>query len=539
MLAFALALAFSAAPATASPAGTISTSTSTTTVNPGALPPPTLPWRCRRWNGTTCNAADRQNTANKQLMILGSGFAAADESAYWSTFDRVINLMTQSASAGTTWSVQKRDQLLFIGYFIPSTAIGTKTALFGASLPKHPIRGYATSLDQSAVYKKVQDLTAEISYLKPIGVAVVFNSFQDGVTANAAPPTVIGKPFGVAKWQIIDLDQRGAYLPVHELGHASMNFLDEYVEKGFDDLNIAQLDVLTPLALLDGTWGGILNTIADIFGVYDMRISEILANNGSDNIATRSIPATVDTPGFAKESYKYEGGMFFGRGTWHMAGANVMNGNRVQRGPDDIFGFSHSPAQNAVVQEAFGATPHRPNDRLRNTGPTNGWPSALGSETKVMIFDGDKLHHFHPTRTYTVQVGWWEREWHTCWKWDVFPYPCSTDTWRVAEKTAWAAERKIELKATAAYGLASLLQGAVCAFGIQEIKSGEGTIRLCDQSVAQLSSAFLPTIVFRLPYQEIKVPASQWFTKYYWRFHTDNGVHVSGNTGWSSFYRTF
>jgi hypothetical protein len=410
--------------------------------------------------------------------------------------------------------------------------------MFKASIPAHPIRGMALSLDQASVYAKITALTAEISNLRPMSVGVLFKSDLDNVTANAAPPSVIGKPFGVAKFTTFDLHDRRAYLPVHELAHAGLNFLDEYVEGGFEDLNISQIDVLTPLALFDSTWGGFVNSVADLLGIFDMRLSEILANNGSDNIATRKQPATVDTPGFSKEQYIYEGGMFFGRGTWHMQGDNIMDGGSVERGPGDKFAYAHSPAQQAVVHEAFGATAHRPNDRLRNAGPSSSWPSALGSETKVMLFDGDKLHHWHPTRTYNVQVGWYERKWKTCWALFI-PYPCSEDVWRVAERTSWAAERKIELRATAAYGLTSLLQKVVCALGVNEIKSGNDTFRICDQGVEAITSAFLPTIVWRLPYQEVKVPASQWFTKYYYRFRTDNGTHVSGYTGWSTFIRTF
>jgi hypothetical protein len=42
-----------------------------------------------------------------------------------------------------------------------------------------------------------------------------------------------------------------------------------------------------------------------------------------------------------------------------------------------------------------------------------------------------------------------------------------------------------------------------------------------------------------MPYEETDVPASQWFTTYWWRFKTWNGSAWSNNTGWSSFYRSF
>ncbi len=493
-------------------------------------------WKCKKWDGTSCTPADRSNPANRQIVFLSTGFSDDEQQAFWTDYDRMIGMMTNNV--GNTWSAMKKDQILYIGYFVSGGALGTDTAAFKAKVSEHPIRGHALTLDQASVYTKIDQLRGEISDLKPMAVGVLFNSYADDVTANASPPSVVGKPYGVARWTRYDLDDRGGYIASHELAHAGLNFLDEYVEDGFQDINIRSLDVLTPLALLDNTWGGILSSIANLFQVFDMRLSDILSNNGSDNMATERIPGTVYTSGFARETYEYEGGMFFGRGTWHMRGNNLMNSGNVVRGPGDDFGFDHSPAQRAVVHEAFGATAHRPNDRLRNAGPNSGWPSAWGSTTKVMLFDGDKLHHFHPTRTYTVQVGWYEREWHTCWALFI-PYPCSTDEWRVAEKTVWSGERRVTLTVTAAYGLASLLQKAACAAGINEISSNGGTFRLCDQSLSEITGAFIPTIVWRLPYQEVSVPASQWMTKYYWRFRTYNGAHTSGWTGWSTFVRTF
>src|SRR6266496_3904440 len=44
----------------------------------------------------------------------------------------------------------------------------------------------------------------------------------------------------------------------------------------------------------------------------------------------------------------------------------------------------------------------------------------------------DKLDHFQGTQYYVVQVGWWERTWHTCWA-SIFPYPCYTYNWRTAQ----------------------------------------------------------------------------------------------------------
>ena len=495
-------------------------------------------WKCVHANGQSCAAGELTNPWFKQVFLTSAGFADAERNDFWSEFDRIVSMMT--TQAGNVWSVQERDRLLFVGYFVAGGALGAPDAAFGASIARHPIRGYATSLSQAAVYAKIDSIkTNEIHGLAPFTAGVLFNSFQTPVTANAAPPSFVQRAFGVAKFTRADLNERGAYITTHELAHAGLNFLDEYVESGFEDLNMRQIDVATPLALFDWTWGGFINAISDLLGVYDYNISEILAANGNDNIALSSWPATVWTPGYGSEYYAWEGGMFFGRGTYHMSGDNLMNGNTVVRGDGDRFAFAHSGSQQRVVNQAFWGGAGRPNDRLRNAGPKNGWPLALGSSTHVMLYDGDKNHHLQPTRSYSVQVGWYDRVWKTCWAGFV-PYPCYDDVWRTAQNTAFPSTRQINLKLSSLYGLANLAQQLTCAVGINEIpKSDGGTIRLCDQDLSTLANQFLPTITFAVPYQDVEVPASQWFTTYWWRFSSNNGYVQSGWTGWSSFYRSF
>jgi hypothetical protein len=492
-------------------------------------------WKCVHWNHTPCSSTEMANPWYRQVLILASGFQDADYDVYWSEFDRVVDMMT---NAGTVWSTQKRDQLLFFGYFTVGGALNTDTATFGGAVNPHPIRGFALTLSNDAVYNQVDNvIRKEITHLHPLGVGVLFNTFQTGVTANAAPPSFTGRAYGVAKFTREDLNERGSYITSHEMAHASMNFLDEYVEAGLENLNIRSLDALTPLALFDWTWSGLGDALADAFGIYDYNISEILANNGNVNIALSSWPATVG--GGQQFSFPYEHGMFFGRGTFHAAGMNLMNSNSSMRAGDDGFGFAHSAPQQNLIDVAFTNNITRANDRLRNAGPKNGWPLALGSTTHVMLFDGDKLNHFQPTTFYDVQVGWYDRQWHTCW-WGPFPYACYDDVWKTAETYVLPADRSIDLKASVLYGLTGLVQDVACAVGFTEIKKPDGGVfKICDQSLDTVATAFLPTFKFHMPYQDVDVPADQWFTTYWWRFRTCNGQLYSGMTGWSSFYRSF
>lgn len=494
-------------------------------------------WRCVKTNGSACTAADIANPAYRHIVIPSTGFnGSAGKQAFYDDLSFAISLMTDPASAGTSWTAQKRDKILWFGFYTAGGDLGTDQATFKAAISPHPIRGYATNLDQNAVYQWMEQQRATIPNLKPLAVAVFYNSFQEEVTANAAPPSVVGKPYGVCKFTRIDLTERGAYVPTHELAHAGLNFLDEYVEAGFQDSNIRLLDYLTPLVLLDASWRGLSDAIANVMQVYSYQISEILSHNGSDNMTVSRFPATVIGEGYVGQDYQYEGGMFFGRGTFHMRGNNLMNGERVMRGADDSFDFAHSPAQQLVIKQAFGEGPQRPNDRLRSAGPNTDWHMSFGSTTRLMTFDADKLHHFQPTRRYDVQIGWYEREWKTCW-WGPFPYPCHTDVWRVAERSVVPDNRGITLSLTAGFGLAWLMQRVVCAFGINEIEASGGSFKLCEQSLEEISQSYVPTVTFRLPYQDIDAPAAQMFTTYHWRFRTRNDRYTSQWTGWSTFRR--
>jgi hypothetical protein len=495
-------------------------------------------WKCVHADGTSCAAGDLTNGWFKQVFITSTGFEEPERNDFWNEFDRIVGFMS---NGGGVWSTQERDRMIFVGYFTPGGPLGSDGAAFGGKIAVHPIRGYATSLSQQAVYDKIAEIaTYEIGGLQPFTAGVLFNSYQTPVTANAAPPSFVQRPFGVAKFTRADLNQRGVYITTHELAHAGLNFLDEYVEHGFENLSIRQLDVLTPLALFDWTWGGFVSAISDLLGVYDYDLSEILAANGNDNIALTPWPATVWTPGYWGEYYAYEHGMFFGRGTFHMAGKNLMNSDYLARGNDDGFDFAHSGAQQRVVNQAFWGGAGRPNDRIRNAGPKNGWPGVFGSSTHVMLYDGDKHHHFQPTRSYTVQVGWYDRVWRTCWA-AIVPYPCYDDVWRTAQTTVAPANRSIDLQMSSLYGLATLAQSAVCAVGITEIPKNDGSgqsFKLCEQDLSTIANNFLPTVTFSVPYQDVEVPASQWWTTYWWRFSTNNGWVQSGWTGWSSFYRS-
>ncbi len=495
-------------------------------------------WRCEHYNHAVCASGDLTNKNLKQVLILSAGFQTSESATFWSAFEQMIDEVSGSA-AGSVWTVQKKNNIIYIGYFTGGDELGTAGAFAGAEVLMHPIRpGYGLTLTQDAVYDKINQIaSSEIGGLSPFSAGAIFNTHASPVTANAAPPSLVRQPFGVSKFTLDDVTT--PYVPSHELAHAGLNYLDEYTESGLQNLNPKSLDVITPLFQLDGTWPGFVAAISNLFGVYSVKFSEILVNNGSENMTTSQWPSTVGTNGYTPDEYLYQGGMFFGQGTWHEKGANLMNSNTQVDGPDDGFAYAHSPAQQRSIDIAFGDySKTRPNDRLVNAGPEDGWPLVFGSDTHIMMQDADKHHHFQATKSYNVQVGWYERDWSVCWAW-IVPYPCYQDNWKVAQTSVAPTARSINLKMTFAWTLITTVQDILADIGYCEINTEDGQkFNLCENSLSSVTDAFLPTTTFDLPYQDADVPATQWMTTYYWRFATDNGYWNSGWTAWSSFFRS-
>lgn len=492
-------------------------------------------WECWRGDSRACSAADLADSAFRQILVMPTGYAETEREAFWGDFELLV---ADASNVGSVWSTQKKDRILYVGYFVGGGALGTPESTFGGAVLPHPVRDYALTLSLDAVIAKVNEIKAsEIPELRPMGVAILFNDSSHHGADNASPPSFVGKAYGVARLTRGDL--QGGYITSHELAHAALNFLDEYVEDGFENLSIRTLDALTPLLLQDASRHGRPRAVSDRLGAYDYNLSEILANNGNDNIATSPLPSTVTSPISEPVSFPYEGGMLFGRGTFHAAGNNLMNSDHVMRADDDGFAFAHSASQQQLIDTAFGASPSRANDRLRNAGPKHGWPGTLGSTSTVLMFDGDKNHQFHPTQRYVVQVGWYERVWTICGQGSRL-HACATRQWRTAQKTVQPTAGTIDLKASSLYGLANLVQLLLCDLGVMEVPQPNGPdFRLCERLLGDVDVDFLPTFTFRTPYEETTVPTTQWFTTYYWRFSTDNGYAASGWTGWSSFYRSF
>ena len=512
---------------------------------PGFVAAPTVPvnvmpqtrW-CVSGDGATCTLSASWDFGDfRQILVLPAGYRAEDEGLFREDFDTLVERMSNEGRE--TFTSVHRDLFLYVGAWIPGASLASGEANFGARIAKHPLRGKALSIASAEVFGAVEDLQAENAAVEPFGVVILFNTNEEDITENAISPGYTEKGYGIANVTRASLGD--AYVGIHELAHAALNFQDEYVENGFAEMNIRSLDVLTPFVLFDGSWGSWVDAVQNLTGVFSVAVSEVLAAGGNDNIDVTKYPSRVATSGVAGNAYEYEGGMFFGRGTWHDRGDNIMNSDVVMRSADDGFAFAHSASQRGVVQQAMEkpAVAARPNDRIRNAGPLKPWGVSWGSSVRALMFDADKHHAFHPTVAYDVQVSWDERTWDVCYQWGFIPYPCYEEERRTVQKKVAPGKRYLNLKTSKLKGLASLVQRTLCSVGITEIGSGGASVDLCSMSVDEMMSTTLPAIRFPMPYQDVSIPTDQKMTKYKWRFRTTNGTFASGWTGWASFYKVF
>jgi hypothetical protein len=494
-------------------------------------------WRCRTFDNRACSSADFADPNKRHLVIASAGFSDRERADFWAELDRV-RVALVGDGAGAVWSRQKKEQLLFFGWFSGGASLPTPEApidpnvALGARVAKNPFRGFSLAIDSERVKSFVdKDLSRAIPSIRPMAIGVVLNSMQPDVTATAIMGGLIQRPWGIGTMTREHLRSNASYIASHELAHAGLNFADEYVEAGFEDLSIKQLDIVTPLALLDASWGGIKDALGAVTGNYSWRTSEILGHNGYVNVTTETNPSTVATRGFTADPYPFEGGFFFGKGTYRPAGKNVMNDSDNPQSPEDGFAMAHSPVQQRVVDARFGAGPLRPNDFLRAAGPHKSIIN-IGSTT-AMMFDGHKTSLSQPTVAYEIEVGWTERSVHVC-RNGLLPTLCTDAEWKTAKKRVVPDPRTVDVKASLGYGSVRLLHKIACRLGLDPKLAGVDACKLDFDETAGtvLSSAVLP-----VPYQTVEIPHVGGLLnplgKAKWRFRTDNGKQLSEWTAWS------
>ena len=471
----------------------------------------------------------------KQILLVPVGYQAHEKGRFELDVERFVFAMSETDP--NIYSRRYINNLLYVSMWMPDSGLESQQTNFDAKLQAHPTRRFMATANQSKVLAFTDRLMRE-EWVRPVAVNLIYNfdSPLEEAAASAVTPNFLQRPYGIAK--IMRNDLNNTYVAPHEVAHAALNFLDEYTEQGMENINIRTLDVLTPLVVLDGSLDAFFRALKNVLGVYSYRISEVLAANGNENLDVVSQPNRVGQSGAASPNFDYEGGMFFGRGTYHQRGRNMMNGNNASKGPDDGFAMTHSTNQNNLIDAYFANRSYRANDRLRLVGPFGTWGSQFGSNTQVVFFDADKNHRVQPTQTYEVQVGYYSRDWKVCWA-AIIPYPCYDNRWTAYTRNAVAAVETLSLETSAAYAVAQLAQRAFCGLGLSSLVSLPNGLDLCSQSIESLANGFLPAWRFVTPYQTMAVELPQAFSTYYFRVRSYNGQWHSNFTGWGSFQRVF
>ncbi|MBF0104219.1 MAG: hypothetical protein HQM16_02720 [Deltaproteobacteria bacterium] len=521
---------------------------------------------CFVGNGEKCSDVELEDALNyKQVIVLPAGYTADHKKRFYSDLAKVVEGMTYGSQ--NIFGYEYQENILYYGIWLPGGTLGSNDVNFDAKISEHFSRANALTISPELVIEAIEDLQADTDdRIDPWAVLVIYNTNQTGVTATASTPVTTKSTshagFGIARVTRAHLfnsyNNSSAYTVMHELGHAGLGFVDEYVEQGFEDMNIQSVDAISNLAFFDASWGDFVHAAQTIVDMYDYRISEVLADNATLNISTTKYPSRVTTNYYRKINYECEGGMFFGRGTWHDSGNNFMNTGRVNRTSStsgclaDRFGFDHSPAQMQVIEQTFNSpgTAARPNDRIRTAGPNTNWLPVLGGSVKGLIFDADKNNHLHPTTSYDVQIGWFATK--TCYKKILgvnVPYPCGK-VWKSVSKTVYPRERYIDLDTSALVGFSSVLHGMICTLGLDAFVPESSGISICNLSADELLDDLVPVMKFDVPYQEFtiqtpegttlgNIATGEFATTYYWQFRTNNGTYTSGYTEWDSFKRYF
>ncbi len=437
------------------------------------------------------------------------------------------------------WSVLQRERLLYLTYWVEGAPLGDpdNPAAFNARLKANFLRPGDQFLryDIELVESLTSELQAACTGLDPLAVVTLFevSGFIGGKSPNATLPGRSGRPYGMIGFanSVLDnqsgyLDGQLGYLGAHEVGHAAMNWGDEYLEGALKNTHVKDIDIFTPFLI----WGQGPDVLLSILGVYPMRMSEILYANGQDNVSVTEYPARVSSGSalVGSEEFLHEGA-YFGGGLYRYEQEGVMG--------HDYFALNLTPPQTRLMNTAFGTGPVRANDRLVNAGPPSGFGLHHGSPLKLMLFDEDKNHQFHPTQSYDVQVEWTEAYWNVCQMtgWPFWYYYCIETESKSFEKTFTATRNKVNMDDSDLWSLGVWVVDLLCwSSGSFDLFG----VNVCDTGgLNGAGEALGAGRDIYLPYQELYVPTPTPRQNYYWRFRSNNGTETSGWTGWSRVYR--
>ena len=491
----------------------------------------------------------------RQVLILATGYAAND---YKQFLDDIVKLVSRLGNMPkTVYTSQHRDRIVYLVYWQPGGTFRIGNANYGARISTHPVQKSKKGLVLSNRRLELEGVTGAARVLQttvPMAVVVLYNYGNNDAAAFSAPSMVTGQTYGVVRMTRSHLKtDEGVYMTMRRLAHASMQFMDESTQPQLDRFDIHNIDARSRGIGLTDTWDAYFKKMKNIIGQYDWRISDIIANNGAENVTTRSMPATVYTADHSTTDFTLEGGAFFGKGTWRHTGDNLMNNDRTSpnhpiKPTGDRFAFAHSPSQQNTLKTVFEPPQEasRPNNRLRNSGPLQDSVPVWGSQVRVMLHDGDKNHRWHPTKEYEVQVMWHAKEYETfpagikdlITNKDLFVPYVAKATKQTISRRFKNRTRTLNIRNVLLSGGATFMRELLIAHGVTEIPIDNKYIyNIFELSTEEITEGSLPPLLWDAPYQDIPIVAPNVNTTYYWRFRTLNSWGWSGWTSWAQFKR--
>ncbi|MBW2713332.1 MAG: hypothetical protein JRC77_06225, partial [Deltaproteobacteria bacterium] len=411
-----------------------------------------------------------------------------------------------------TWGVLHRDKLLYFTYWVPGGTLGSPDAAFNGRMGDEADSMITADNDQ--MYATVDGLISACSGLDPMAAVALFDirDREGYARSNATFPGLHKYSYGLAR--IANARIVFGDIGAHEIGHAGLNWGDEYVDSEYENLHVAEVDILTSFYI----WDRGPDVLLSLLGIYPYRMSEVFYANGKDNVSTVPNPGRVSALGGPPSEPLLHEGAWYGGGLFRHAQPSLMNNG---------WALNQSPPQTRQVNMAFGVGPGRVNDRLVNAGPPSGYWLHTGPELRLMFYDEDKNHLFHPTESYDVQLFWTEARWATCQMtgWPFWFYPCIQTQSKFVQKTVAATPNKVNLDNSDLWAFGVWVVDLVCGVSDTFVLGGTD---MCTEEMSATGNSDT-----YLPYQDITVPTPTPHQNYYWRFRSDNGNFRSGWTNWS------
>ncbi len=473
------------------------------------FPPLQLSSWCQLGNGKTCNWGE----VNLNIAVLPAGYSVDDYQLFVADYKRLVSLL--SSIDAPVFTSQYKQRIAYHGRWIPGGEVGSTSANFRAEITSVENLGKFLTLNQSMLSKKIGEFSF-YNLRNPYNldaVVVIYKTAVEDVRPLSTPAQFTKRNYGIMR--ISSQQLSNGYIVSHEIGHAALNFLDEYSETGLGTDNITDLVIDPGLTRYDSIISLLIGKYPKFYEMYPLNFAEILADNGTRNTQTQILP--LDVP------FSAEGAALFEQGVYHSPDPSIM-------GRDESFSLEHNQAQTDVIEQTFGFSSKKSNNRVKAIGPIDIWSKTSdGKIIPFMFYDANKNAHLNPTTAYEIQFIHEVRIWETCWASEIFPYPCYRTEWQSYIKQFYKENNWLELDGST---LASMnLDNRLCLIGAPDTYGNDVCKDLGNTPNNLNGFAFDYRVRLQLPYQTVNISSLK-VAQYYWHIRT---ISAGGFSTWSKY----